>query len=199
MSKTSTLVWPVATGLLVLTALAAPPIAGEVARNPDEALLKALPSSKHSLSDGLQQVAQGAETPISAKFELEDGKLSLSVYTAEKGLGVEAEQNVLKEYAGSPEAAAWKTEVETFKDVEHVARASEQLTLMALSSSTLADVLKKVGKDHPGTVYSIAPTLRDRKAVLAVLIADQGKSTEVLCDVLTGEVAKPREAGAPKK
>src|SRR5262245_46961102 len=94
-------------------------------RTEEDALLKALPKSKHSLADGVQQVSKSPETAISAKFELEEeegedkekeknekeeegGELSLSVYTAEKGLGVDAEHNVLKEYAGGPEAALWK-------------------------------------------------------------------------------------------
>ena len=51
------------------------------------ALLALLPSSKLSLADGLKLASKGAESPISAKFELDDSKkLSLSVYTAEKGL-----------------------------------------------------------------------------------------------------------------
>ena len=39
----------------------------------DEELLKALSSSKHSLLEAVQQLSKGAETPISAKFEIEDG------------------------------------------------------------------------------------------------------------------------------
>src|ERR1700676_4658126 len=66
-------------------------------------LLKALPTSQHSLIAGIEQAAaKSPETAISAKFEMEDGKLSLSVYTAEKGPNVAADQNVLKELAGNP-------------------------------------------------------------------------------------------------
>jgi hypothetical protein len=91
------------------------------------ALLKALPNSKLMLADGLRQAAKSGEVPISAKFELNDeGKLSLSVYTAEKGLNHDAEHNVLKELSGSPEATQWNPAVEVFKDVEHIARSAEQ-------------------------------------------------------------------------
>jgi len=165
----------------------------------DEALLKALPSSKHTLAEGIQQASKGSESAISAKFEVEDGKLSLSVYTAGKGLGVAAEHNVLQEYAGSPEAAAWKPEVEVFKDVEHVARSAEQLTLMSLGSTSLADFVKKAEKDHPGTVYSVTPVLRDRKAAVVVLVAEKDKSTELVYDLASGAPVKAVEAGAPKK
>src|SRR5260370_26575030 len=47
-------------------------------------LAEALESVKVSLDDGLRaSEAQG--TPISAKFEIEDGKLQLSVYTMKDG------------------------------------------------------------------------------------------------------------------
>src|SRR5262249_9486355 len=105
-------------------------------------LLKALPKSKHTLADGIQQVAKSPELAISAKFELEKGKLMLSVYTAEKGLGQDAEHNVLKEHIGDAEVNTWKPEVEVFKDVAHVARSAQQLTLMASSESSLLDVIK---------------------------------------------------------
>src|SRR5262247_573969 len=44
------------------------------------ALAAALKDAKVSLADGLK-AAEKSGTPISAKFELEDGKLQLSVYT----------------------------------------------------------------------------------------------------------------------
>ena len=197
--KTSVLTWPAAAGLLALVASGATSLARSAAAGPDEALLKALSGSKHSLVDGIQQVSKGPEAAISAKFELEDGKLSLSVYTAGKGLAVEAEHNVLQEYAGSPEGSAWKPEVAVFEDVEHVARSAQQLTLMALSPSTLADIARKAEKDGAGTVYSITPALRERKPVVVVLVSDKEKSTELDYDLVTGASLKAVNAGAPKK
>src|SRR6059058_22638 len=98
------------TGILGLFALCATAAAfSSLAALSDDsaALVKALAKTKHTLADGIKQVSKAPETAISAKFELDDnGKLSLSVYTAEKGLGVDAEHNVLKEYGGSPESAA---------------------------------------------------------------------------------------------
>ena len=92
----------------------------------DAALLKALPSSKQTLLAGiLQSQAKAPETPISAKFEIDGkGQLALSVYTAEKGLGVDAEHNVLKELIGAP-GEKWTPEVEVFKDVPHVSRSAQ--------------------------------------------------------------------------
>ena len=50
----------------------------------DAALIKALGSAKVSLQQGLTASEREGQ-PISAKFELEDGKLQLSVYTAKDG------------------------------------------------------------------------------------------------------------------
>ena len=138
-------------------------------------MLEALSKSKHTLIDGVRQAAKGAAVPISAKFELEDGKLSLSVYTAEKGLSVAPEQNVLQELSGSPEEQKLSPKVEVFKDVKHVARSSGQLTLMALGKSSLADIIERVQKTQPGTVFSVTPIIRNHKAVAEVLVADKGK------------------------
>ena len=122
------------------------------------ALIKALPQSKLSLMDGLRQATRPPEVPISAKFEFDDaGKLSLSVYTAEKGISVDPEKNVLKELSGSPAQDKWTPEVEVFKDVPHVARSSQQLTLMSISRFTLVDIVAKAQKEHGVTVLSVAP------------------------------------------
>jgi hypothetical protein len=150
-------------------------------------LLPTLSRSKHSLAAGIKMAAaKSPEAAISAKFELEEGKLSLSVYTAAKGLGTDAEHNVLKELAGSPEATQWQPQTEVFKDVPHVARASQQLTLISLSKWSLLDILQRAEKDQPGTVFSITPVLRGRKAQFVVLVAAEGKVVELGYDLMTG-------------
>ena len=155
-------------------------------------LLQALPNSKLSLSDGLKQSTKGTEVPISAKFELDDNKkLSLSIYTAEKGLVVDSEHNVLKELAGSPEKTPWAPDAEVFKDLPHVARASEHLTLTALAKHSLYDVVSRAQKDHSGTVLSIMPAVQNKRPVFIVLIANKGKVAEYVYDAIT---AKPLAA-----
>ena len=37
------------------------------------------------LEQGIAQVAKGSEVPTEAKYEMEDGKLMLSIYTSAKG------------------------------------------------------------------------------------------------------------------
>jgi hypothetical protein len=55
------------------------------------ALLKAIGSAKVSLQQGIAQVAKGSEVPTEAKYEMENGKLMLSVYTSAKPLSTAAE------------------------------------------------------------------------------------------------------------
>ena len=153
------------------------------------ALLKVLPSAKVSLGDGVRQAAKGGEAVTSAKFELDDNKkLSLSVYTAEKGLGVDPEHNVLKEVSGSPEQTTWAPEAEVFKDLPHVARASEHLTMMALAKSSLADFIGMAEKQNKGMVFSAIPEVQNHRPVLVVLTADKGKVNELRYDLQTGRL-----------
>ena len=155
-------------------------------KDDDLALCKEITKTRASLSDGIRQSSK-SETPISAKFEFDDkGKLSLSVYTAMKGTNVDAEGNVLREWAGTPDGGQWTPVAETFKDVEHVARASEQLTLMALTSKTLVEIAAKADKEQLGSTYSITPVLKGKKAYFEVRFLNKGKMTEVKYDLLSG-------------
>jgi hypothetical protein len=144
-----------------------------------EALVQALGKSKHTLADGIRQAARGGAVAISAKFEFEDGKLSLSVYTAEKGLSVPPENNALQELSGSPEQEKWTPQTEVFKDVGHVARSAQQLTLMSLGRKSLTAIIAEVRKTHAGTVFSVTPSIKNRRAVAVVLLARKGKVTTV--------------------
>ena len=145
-----------------------------------QALLAELGKTKLTLLDGVRQATKGSAVAISAKFELEDGKLSLSVYAAEKGLSVMPEKNVLQELSGSPEGDKWAPSVEVFKDVPHVARSSQQLTLLALGKASLADIIARVEKAQSGTVFAVTPVIRNHKPVAEVLVADNGKVKRVI-------------------
>ena len=172
-----------ASAMLVATIfglIAAMPVVNADDSKDTKALLEALGKTKHTLIDGVRQAAKGGAVAISAKFELEDGRLSLSVYTAEKGLSVPPEQNSLQELSGSPEQDKWQPTVEVFKDVPHVARSSQQLTLMALGKSSLANIIARARKTQSGTVFSVTPIIRNHQAVAEVLVADQGKVKKVI-------------------
>jgi hypothetical protein len=155
-------------------------------------MLAVLSKSKLTLADGITQAAAKApETAISAKFELDDAKkLSLSVYTAEQGLETDAEHNILKELAGSPEGEKWSPEVEVFEDAAHLKRSAAQLTLMALSPHTLLDIIAKAGQEQQGTVFSITPVVEHRQAQFVVLVAAQGKVVALRYNLMTGESMK---------
>lgn len=184
----------ISAALSLLTALGGQAALAADAGKDQAALIKALPQARISMVDGLRQATKSPEVPISAKFEFDDqGKLSLSVYTAGKGLDVDAEHNVLKELSGSPEGDKWVPKTEVFKDIPHVARSSEHLALMSLSSSTLADVVSRAQKDQPGNVFSITPSVRNHKPVFVVLKADKGKVTEHVYGVLDGKVVQAQK------
>ena len=180
-------------GFLALGVLAPQPAMAQEKENEYGALLKVLHNSKHSLADGIRQATKSTEVPISAKFELDDnGKLSLSVYTAENGLTTDAEHNVLKELSGSPETTAWNPEAEIFKDPEHLKRAAEQQTLMALSQMPLLDVIAKAQKQQPGTVFSVTPVVVGHQPKFNVLVANNGRVTALAYD-LWGNIVRSRK------
>ena len=164
----------------VLMLAAATPMAVAADSSGSQQLIQALSRTKHTLMDGVRQASASNGAPISAKFELEDGKLSLSIYTAGKGISVPAEQNVLQELAGSPEQEKWTPEVEVFKDTPHIARSSEQLTIISLGKASLSDLIARAQKAHPGTVFSITPVIRNHKPAVEVLVVEKGKVKTVL-------------------
>src|ERR1700748_2611101 len=77
------------------------------AEGADQALLRAIGGAKITLAQGIAQVAKGTEAPTEAKYEMEDGKLMLSVYTSAKGFDTAAEDNSFNEYGGEATAANW--------------------------------------------------------------------------------------------
>ncbi|MEO8157556.1 MAG: hypothetical protein ABI648_07140 [Betaproteobacteria bacterium] len=176
-------------GALLAFAVHQPSFAKQYDDEETTALLQVLNNSKVSMAEGVRQLTKDGEAAISAKYELDEKKkLSLSIYTAEKGLGADPEHNILKEFSASPEQSAWAPEAEVFKDIEHVSRASGQLTLMALAKHPLADFIKMARKQHKGMVYSAIPEVKNHRPVLVVLIADKGKVSAVLYDLASGHL-----------
>ena len=152
-------------------------------------LLGKLKESKRSLADGVIQAGQTDGYPISAKFEMDGDELSLSVYTASEGRGPDSEHNSLMELSGDPTKETWEPKKEVFQDKEHIARAAMHLTLMQLTSLGLMDAIEKAAARQPGTVYSVAPAIRDGKPVFDVLVAtSDDNSASLTLDLLTGSV-----------
>lgn len=158
-----------------MSATSAPLAAGD--------LVSQLENSKVTLAQGIQQAEKALGPAISAKFEIEDGHLSLSVYAAKEGLDTDAEHNVLMELAGDPTKDKWEPKSEVFEDKEHVTRAAMHLTLIQRAKTTLTAVLAKASAKQPGTVYSVIPAVKDRKPVFDVLVATpDGKSVALQID-----------------
>jgi hypothetical protein len=133
-------------------------------------LMYALPDTGLSLEDGIAQAADDG-FPISGKFEMaDDGSgLSLSVYTARAGRDTIPEENELAELAGDPTGSAWAPGAEVFEDYEHISRASQHLTLMAIAGVTLDQVIRAASDE--GTVYRVEPAVVDGRAAFEVLVA----------------------------
>src|SRR6516165_5310732 len=106
------------------------------------ALIKALSGAKHSLLQGIAQVAKGTEVPIEAKYEMEDGKLMLSIYTSAKGFDTAAEDNSFNEYIGDATTTTWAPKKEVFADLKHIAR-SQYHALLSMTKTTLPMIIQK--------------------------------------------------------
>lgn len=138
------------------------------------ALLALLPSARIDLEQGIVQAERQGALAISAKFELHEGHLSLSVYTAKQGIAADAEHNVLAELSGDPTQPSWQPREEIFADPKHLTRASYHLTLVQRSKLALTQAIAKALAKQPGQVYSIEPGIHERSPIFHVLIATSG-------------------------
>lgn len=120
--------------------------AAEAAKNVP-ALASALKDVKVSLEDGLK-AAEAQGKPISGKFEIEDGKLQLSIYTMKDGKYSEV---IVDHRTGKI------TKAEPITEKEDLAEAKRQAAGMANAKMSLADAVAKAERANPGYhVVSIA-------------------------------------------
>jgi len=125
----------------------------------DPALITAMPNAKVTLQQALTTAAQEGQ-PISAKFEVEDGKLQLSVYTAKDGKFTE----VLLDYVNGKLA---KTEAIT--EGEDLAAAKAQSAAMAKAKIDLKTAADKAASQNAGfRAVSVIPELKNGHAVASV-------------------------------
>jgi hypothetical protein len=157
------------------------------AADADEALLKALPQAKITLQQGITQVAKGTEVPTEAKFEMEDGKLHLSVYTSAKGFDTAAEDNSFNEYGGDATATAWAPKKEVFADLKHIARSAQYHALLSMTKMTIPAIIQKASAQ--GTVFSVKEKVRNGKPVFEVMTAQGNAAKTTYYDLITGEPA----------
>ena len=127
----------------------------------DAALAAAMKNATATLQGGLKaSEAQG--TPISAKFEIEDGKLQLSVYTM-KG-------NDFMEVVADPNTGAI-AKSEKITDAGDLKEAAEQKAAMAKAKVPLLTATETAVKANAGSrAVSIVPELKGGQAMAEVTL-----------------------------
>jgi hypothetical protein len=155
------------------------------AEQADQALIKALGSAKHTLLQGIAQVAKGTEVPTEAKYEMDDGKLMMTVYTSAKGFDTSAEDNSFNEYGGDATTATWAPKKEVFADLKHIARSAQYHTLLSTTKMTIPAIIQKASAQ--GTVFSVKEKVRNGKPVFEVMTAQGGTAKTTFYDLVTGE------------
>lgn len=176
-------------GLMVLVAVLSLALGGSAsAEDADQAtLIKALPSAKLSLLQGIAQVAKGTEVPIEAKYELANGKLMLSIYTSAKGLDTAAEDNSFNEYIGDVTTATWSPKKEVFADLKHIARSAQYHALLSMTKASIPTIIQKASAQ--GTVLSVKEKVRNGRPVFEVMIVQGNTVKPTFYDLVSGEPA----------
>ena len=166
--------WIFAASVVALTgSLVAPVVAADEAKERAE-LADALSGAKVTLHSGLQTSASQGK-PISAKFEVEDGKLQLSIYTV-KGDGLS--EMVINPASGKVEKAEAITDKE---DLEH---ATAQKAAMDKSKITLIAAADKALQSNSGyRAVSIFPQMKADHPVAEVTLA-RGKAFRTVTEPL---------------
>jgi hypothetical protein len=138
-------------------------------------LAKAVAEAKVSLEQGLSAAAREGK-PISAKFEIDEGKLQLSVYAAK---GNQFSEIVVDHNTGK------SSKTESITSGEDLSAAKAQSEAMSKAKQSLRAILVKVLKGNPGfRAVSIFPTLKDGQPVAEVTLAmsDQWKTVSEKLD-----------------
>jgi len=126
------------------------------------AVAKAVLGARVPLERGLAASASHG-LPISAKFEIEDGKLQLSVYTMKDGkfFEVVVDHNTGKVVKAEPIAEG-----------EDYTAAQSQRAAMAKAKGSLRTAVAKALRDNAGfRALSVTPSLKDGRAVADVALA----------------------------
>ena len=139
-------------------------VVGATARGEESnpaALAAAMKNATASLQGGLRaSEAQG--TPISAKFEIEDGKLQLSVYTM-KG-------NDFMEVVADPNTGA-VAKAEKITEADDLKEATEQKAAMAKARVPLLTATETAVQANAGSrAVSIVPELKSGQATAEVTL-----------------------------
>jgi len=136
-----------------------------------EGLIKLLDTSKVNLQQGVAASEQQGK-PISAKFEVDDGKLQLSVYAAKEDKFFEVLINYM---------TGQVLRIEPVTEGDDLAAASSQSAAMAAAKTTLKEAVDKaVLQSANARVASAMPSLKDGRPVVSIafLEGEQFKTVE---------------------
>jgi hypothetical protein len=124
-------------------------------------LANTMSSAKVSLQQGFMASEREGQ-PISGKFEVEGGKLQLSVYTAKEGKFFEV---IVDHMTGNV------AKVEPINEGEDLTHAKGQKAAMDRAKVKLADAAEKAkGQVGEALVVSAVPELKDDRPVAAVVL-----------------------------
>ena len=129
-----------------------------------------LKEAKVPLERGIA-ASKSAGTPISAKYEVEDGKLQLSVYTA-KG---DAFSEVIVDHKTGKVAKS-----EAIDKGDDLAAAKAQNEAMSKAKTSLQDAVAKAVKANKGyKAVSVTPSMKDGHAVAEIMLMKGAESKTV--------------------
>jgi len=139
------------------------------------AVVKFMPRAKVSLQEGLK-AAESEGQPISGKFEVNDGHLQLSVYTAKDGKLSEVlvDQNTGK-----------VAKSETITEGNDLADAQRQMEAYSKSKTSLKTAVSQAELAYPGyQAVSVTPRLSNGRPVAVVSLV-QGTQVRSIAEPLT--------------
>jgi hypothetical protein len=149
-------------------------------------LAAAMKNATATLQGGLK-ASEPQGTPISAKFEIEDGKLQLSVYTM-KG-------NDFMEVVADPNTGAI-AKAEKITDAGDLKEAAEQKTAMAKAKVPLLTATESAVNANAGSrAISVIPELKNGQATAEVTLL-QGTTFKKVTEKLD---SKKRSLGLPTR
>ena len=126
------------------------------------------PPQLGGVSDYTQLIAKGLAAaqakgkPISGKFEMHEGKLQLSIYTASKGKYSE----VIVNHTSGKIAKS-----EVIKDGEDLTHATDQSKAMAKAKKSLSAAVAKARAGNAGVrALSVVPSLEQNKPIATIVL-----------------------------
>ena len=140
----------------------------------DAALARQVEAAKVSLGRGLA-AAKSRGTPISGKYEIEDGKLQLSVYTAKAG---RFDEVVVNHRTGKIAKA------EEIKEGDDLAAAKSQDEAIGKAKRSLSEALTRALRANKGyRAVSVTAAMENAKAVARIVLVS-GTSSKTVTEPL---------------